>query len=201
LSAHRTSLSEPAIRTELLALLWRERGNETLLLEEVGLLHGSYRADVVVLDDELSAYEIKSAADTLVRLPHQARAYGAIFDYVTVVATANHLAGVLDLVPEWWGVILASDRGDATSLMTLRLPELNPSPDVRALASLLWKDEAARLLSDVPGAADRPPRTRSAAYDALSAAFTWAELRQKVTETLRLRSDWLPAYSPASCGD
>ena len=201
MSANRTSLSEQAIRSELLAALWRDRSNEAVLLEEVGLLHGSYRADVVVLDDELSAYEIKSAADTLVRLPHQARAYGAVFDHVTVVTTANHLAGVLDLVPEWWGIMMASDRGGSTSLMTLRQPELNPSPDVRALASLLWKEEAASLLAGVPSAGDKQLRTRSAAYDALSAAFTWTELRQKVTEVLRLRSDWLTAYTPASCGD
>jgi hypothetical protein len=190
-------LSEASIRAQLLQMLWSARGDsDTLLLEEVGLLHGAYRADVVALGQALSAYEIKSEADTLARLSHQVRAYNAVFDNVSIVLTASHLAGALEIVPEWWGVILASNRNGETSLMSLRDPEVNPAPDAHALASLLWKDEALGILAEADHTSEAMKGTKRAAYEALSASFTWQELRQKVTDTLRVRTDWLTAYTP-----
>jgi hypothetical protein len=191
------ALAESEIRDELLRSLWGEASaDDRMLLQEVGLLHGSCRADVVRLDGRLAGFEIKSTADSLDRLPQQSRAYGAVFDLATAVVTANHLRGALEMLPEWWGIILATRAAETVTLICLREAEQNPSPEPRALAALLWKNEADEIL-----AAPTPTRKRSDAYDALAAMLTWEELRAKVSEVLHLREDWLPVYSPATCGD
>jgi hypothetical protein len=190
-------LAESEIRAELLRSLWEDTStDDQMLLEEVGLLHGSYRADVVRLSERLAGFEIKSTADSLDRLPHQVRAYSAVFDMATAVVTANHLGQALEILPDWWGVTLAARGTGRIALIRLREPQQNPSPDPNALAALLWKSEADQLL-----AASVPSRRRSDAYDALAATLTWEELRGRVSEVLRLREDWLPAYSPATYGD
>lgn len=202
MAERRESLSESAIRSELLECLWDSgKSKDVLLLEEVGLLQGAYRADVVAVGATISAYEIKSQADTLTRLPHQVRAYNAVFDHVSVVVTACHLAGALEIVPEWWGVLLASDRGGGTALLELRAPDDNPSPDSKALARLLWRKEADQILVATGRNLAGPAGTRRTVCEALANTLSWAELRGHVTEALRLREDWLPAYTPMSCGD
>jgi len=200
MTRHDPALTEVEIRSELLRSLSRSMSDhEHVLLQEVGLLHGSYRADVVLIHERMSGFEIKSAADSLDRLPHQVRAYGAIFDLATAVVTVNHLVRALEILPEWWGVTLATAKAGTTTLIELREPGQNPSPDPRALAALLWKSEADDLLASSPahrGAAS----TRKAAYDTLAATHTWDELRALVSSALRLREDWLPAYSQETGG-
>ncbi len=199
MTRHDPALAEAAIRRELLRSLSRSMGDhEHVLLQEVGLLHGSYRADVVLVHERLSGFEIKSAADSLDRLPHQARAYGAVFDLATAVVTVNHLLQALEILPEWWGVTLATSRTGVTTLIQLREPAQNPSPDPRALAALLWKSEADGLLAG--SSRDGAASTRKAAYDALAATHTWDELRALVSRVLRLRQGWLPVYSPETGG-
>lgn len=191
-----SNVAESEIRAELLRTLWSEVSDgDRVLLQEVGLLHGSCRADVVRIDERLAGFEIKSTADSLDRLSQQARAYSAVFDLVTAVVTANHLRDALEILPEWWGMTLATRIADGVALIRLREATQNPSPEPRALAALLWKHEADEIL------AAAPTRRRSEAYDALAATLTWEELRAKVSKALRLRADWLPAYSPATCGD
>lgn len=195
MGSRRQSLSEPAIRRTLLSMLdGEDPGRRRVVLEEVGLLHGSFRADVMVLGERLSAFEIKSEADTLQRLPHQARAYSAIFDEVSLVVTVRHLREALELIPDWWGVRYATDRGGETTLLTLRDVEPNPAPDARALAALLWKQEAEQILA----AREAKPTSgnRSSLYDALAANLSWEELRETVAQALRVREGWLTAYSP-----
>jgi len=193
-------LSEASIRAELLRTLWIADPNE-LILQEVGLLRGAFRADVVACGTRLAGFEIKSAADDLSRLEHQMRAYGAVFDTASVVVTVRHLRGVLEILPEWWGVLLATGTDDGTTLLSLREPEQNPSPDSVALASLLWKEEAAAILERTEAAVIRSSVTRRAAHKALAEALERDELRENVVRAMRLRVDWLPAYSPATCGD
>lgn len=192
-------LSEAAIRNELLSQLWHQgQPHNVLLLEEVGLLRGAYRADVVAIDTQISGYEIKSAADTLERLPHQVTAYSAVFDRASLVVTTSHLKLALEIVPEWWGLQLATERNDQTVLIELRSAEINPSPETTALARLLWRQEVDRILAEI---GEDSVGGRNSACDALASTMSWDELRNQVTRVLRLREGWLPAYTPVSCGD
>jgi hypothetical protein len=46
----------------------------TLVVDELGLRHGTCRVDIAVVNGFIHGYEIKSDADTLERLPRRRRA-------------------------------------------------------------------------------------------------------------------------------
>ncbi|MGH3299540.1 MAG: sce7726 family protein, partial [Trebonia sp.] len=62
------------------------------------------RADLAAIGPAMWGYEIKTAQDTLRRLPRQVEAYNRLFDHCTVVLAERHLKAALTIVPEWWGV-------------------------------------------------------------------------------------------------
>lgn len=160
------------------------------MIDELGLLHGGARVDVAVVNGEIHGFELKSAADTLERLPKQIVAYGAVLDRVTIVLAENHYAHAMTLVPSWWGVKLAALEADAIVLRDHRPTQMNETIDPRSLAMLLWRDEAlaeldARGLSH--GLRSRP---RRALYDRLVGALTLDELRRAVRTRLKERSGW-----------
>ena len=54
----------------------------------------------VVKSNRLYAYEIKSEADTLVRLPGQIESYLEYFDKVTVISARKHIKKILEMAPQ-----------------------------------------------------------------------------------------------------
>ena len=62
------------------------------------------RADLAAIGPAMWGYEIKTAQDTLRRLPRQVEAYNRLFDHCTIVLAERHLKAALTIVPEWWGV-------------------------------------------------------------------------------------------------
>jgi len=56
------------------------RDPSTLVLDELGLQHGKSRADIAVINGDLSGFEIKSDVDSLQRLTRQIERYSAVFD-------------------------------------------------------------------------------------------------------------------------
>lgn len=124
---------------------WLQEPNAKII-DELGLRQGQVRADVAVVNSVLSGYEIKSPADALRRLPEQVRVYGQVFDYAVIVLAECHLPEAQRLVPVWWGLVVAADRAGSVDLETVREGEPNPGVDKRALAELLWKDDAIALL-------------------------------------------------------
>lgn len=96
-----------------------ERNIKTLLvryLREIGAAKGakilselcvdgfSRRADVVLVNGKLSAYEIKGEFDTLERLPGQIETFSRYFESLTVVCAARHTEKILSLASSDIGV-------------------------------------------------------------------------------------------------
>lgn len=183
-------------------LLHHHADEHTLVIDELGLKHGTSRADIAVLNDQLSGYEIKSDSDSLSRLPSQIEAYNSVFDRITMLATERHLPRVWDLVPEWWGIVLCSrGEGGAVHFHTKRKPVLNRSADPLSIAQLLWRSEAVGLLEDK----GEDPRTlrkpRTFLYQRLCEIMNPGELKSAVTSCLRKRKNWRCPEPPFRCGD
>ena len=53
---------------------------DTLVINELGLDHGSCRIDIAVINGHIRGVEIKAGTDTLKRLPRQVAAYGEVVD-------------------------------------------------------------------------------------------------------------------------
>ena len=121
---------------------------DTLIINE--LTCDGARADVVVVNGELSGYEIKSDRDTLDRLANQQSVYSRVFDRVILVVGSRHIDKARSLIPDWWGLIQAT-RQSASATVTLtafRDAERNPAPDPWLISDLLWRDEMLRALEE-----------------------------------------------------
>lgn len=108
---------------------------------------GKSRADVVmVLPSGICGLEIKSDADTYVRLARQVVDYNQYFDYNYVVVGSSHGNHIAEHVPDWWGIITVESGEDGQAdFYILRKPEKNPQIDLVKKMGILWRPELAHI--------------------------------------------------------
>lgn len=163
----------------------------TRIVEEMGIWSGSVRIDVAVINGELSGFELKSDRDTLERLPLQADLYSRVFDRVTLVVGERHAEQALGIIPEWWGVMVATQNGPEVDLSSSRDANINPDPDPYLVAQLLWKDEALTILDKFDLAKGWRSKRIKEIHRRLSAELEFDELTFQVREKLKKREGWL----------
>ena len=121
-----------------------ERYGKIRIIEEKQM--GKSRADIVmVLPDAVAGIEIKSDADTYVRLQRQVRDYNRYYDTNLVVVGSTHARHIKDHVPAWWGILTAEKLGGTVDFYTLREPGPNPKVDMKRKLGLLWRPELAHI--------------------------------------------------------
>lgn len=165
--------------------------SDTLVLDELGIRHGTSRVDVAVVNGYLHGYEIKSDSDTLQRLPTQMEIYNSVFDHVTLVVGSKHADKVEELIPGWWGIRVATEgaRG-AIKFRMKRKPKKNPAIDPIALAELLWRDEAVEELAILGATGKVLRQPRAELYRHLAESMELDELRDTVRRRLKGRQSW-----------
>lgn len=174
---------------QLHARYGKEPGTE--ILNEFGVQHGVNRIDMAVVNGVMRGYEIKSAKDTLARLPAQSTMYATVFDYLTLVASPRHIDEAAQLLPDWWGIVQA----DATTsrakfpakLKTVREARKNPEVDPQSTVALLWRDEAYAALIHRGLADGLKNATRIHLWEVLVANLSLAELQRVVREAICTR--------------
>lgn len=185
-------ISEQEIRTFIRTQIprWVRNASRALLIEEMEVCSGRARIDLAVIADGLIGIEIKGPKDNVSRLPGQAKAYSECFDYV-VLATHESLAPkAATLVPEWWGIVVGSQRNHRLKYRFLRRPRPNPSLNLDKLLSLLWRDEIDALLSTLVGGPPKPRATKKTIRAELLSRIEPPILRQASLQKLRDRTDW-----------
>ena len=180
------------IRLALEAKLVREHGDkpDTMIRHEVGICAGTRRIDMALINGELAGYEIKSDMDTLARLSGQAEAYGSVLDRAILVTTERHLEEALSLLPDWWGIHVASVEQETIHLRAFREPMLNEEHNAFSLAQLLWKDEALDELRQRGMGRGLSNRARHYVWAALTEAISLSDLRSIVRTRLKARPEW-----------
>ncbi len=167
----------------------QHRGHpETAIVEELGLRQGTVRIDLAVINGMIHGFEIKSAADTLRRLPTQASVYGQVLDRVTIVLAEHHRADAVAAVPGWWSVWVASNQAAGIGLECWRDGAQNPCIEKRALAELLWRDDAVALLCSRGLERHAQRRPRSFCWDLIADQFTAVEIAAFVRSRIRERA-------------
>jgi hypothetical protein len=137
-------MDEVDIKVAVLSLIRRQcRGRELPVIASEFSLNGTgIRADLAILSDTFIGIEIKSAADTLKRLPSQLKGYATYFDNTLLVAAPKHLNAIADLqlkAAEVWSIA-------ASGAMRCQLPgSRNPVP-AQALFHLLTQEERRRAI-------------------------------------------------------
>lgn len=186
-----------------LEILYKKYEHPFKIFSELGLRHGTTRIDIAVINGVMHGYEIKSDQDTLGRLPEQMDAYSAVFNQVTIVVGKKHLFDVINIVPDWWGIIVA--RADSNNLVTLnhiRKAGCNPEQDKVSVAKLLWRNEALEILEERGEAQGFRSKSRATIYTKLAVTLDTKTLNKKVRDTLLFfRTDWRSDLSPVLNGD
>lgn len=186
----RNSVRDMDIRRSLRSLLESQHADDgSLIVDELGLLQGQTRVDMAVVNGELTGYEIKSGADTLLRLDRQEALYNEILDRVFLVATPAHLRAAQ--VPAWWGLVsVETDNAGLAALTPVRSAELNPRQNPLSIAQLLWRDETIALIHMRQPSAKIASKPRRVLWAMLVALYPLKELKDAVRETLKARPHW-----------
>ncbi len=104
-------MNDPQIRSNFHSqkLPKYHNSSNTLVIDELGLKHGKNRADIAVINENLTGYEIKSDEDTLNRLSGQIKAYNDVFNKAAIVVGGRYYRQVKEKVPDWWGIFIAHE--------------------------------------------------------------------------------------------
>ena len=159
-----------------------QHGQGAAFVSELFIDEFARRADLVMANGKLSAFEIKSEKDSLDRLDGQLETYLRLFEQVTVVCAKRHQAGVEERVPDGVGVwVLAVDG----SLKILRRAKTHKQTSHQSWLSFLPVDELRNLLAEhgLPRAGTRDVLlTRSS-------GIAIKHVRQYVLEYFKLRRE------------
>ena len=164
----------------------------TLVIDELGLDHGSNRVDIAVINGELHGYELKSDSDNLLRLPQQSMTYSSIMDKVTLVVGEKHAQEAINIIPDWWGIKIATmNHRGSVNIVTYRRYKKNKDIDPFELSKLIWKEEALALLA-IKIKVDWRIRklTRKDIYKLIVDTFSLDEIRDNTRAILKSRINW-----------
>ena len=171
---------------------------DTIVVDELGLAHAKVRVDIAVINGCVHGYEIKSGLDTLERLPDQLAHYSRCLGKLTLVCAPRHTDRVNKLVPAWCGIVQAEKgpRG-AVSFTTVRRTRANPNVEPVQLAHLLWRAEAAELLSRHGACEKLLRKSRKELYKHLAEVMTIQQLSRSIREFMLARREWRDLPAPA----
>lgn len=187
MSRRAVGFTEESLRTSLRHRLASKHQNDpdTVLIDELGLCRGSVRVDLAVVNGQLHAYEIKSDRDSLRRLHTQAEVYSRVFDRVTIVCGDRHIPHALDIVPSWWELLRIVPDTQVPIFKCARRGRKNPNKDIRALAELLWIDEAMALLARRHALRGMRGKPRAVLWDRVCELFSSDDVAEAVRAHLK----------------
>jgi hypothetical protein len=163
----------------------RGQDSSAAIIDELPLLRGRGRADLAFVNGEMWGYEIKSEADSLVRLGVQAENYESVFEFNTIVAAKKHLRLARKRIPQNWGIIEARQVDGETKLRPRRQAQRNNKLSNSALARILWKNECVRILRKM-GVEVRPQMPVATIWSLMEELNT-RQLCDEVREALKRR--------------
>lgn len=120
---------------------------ESIVVEELKIPLTKSRIDIAVVNGNLHGYEVKSASDSLSRLPHQIMGYSKVFDLITIATEAKYAERIYKLVPEWIGIIVCENINGLPIIKLVQNASQNPAKEGLFVAKLLWHDELIELAS------------------------------------------------------
>lgn len=109
-----------------------------VFIEELCFIDKARRADLVHANGKLTAFEIKSHADTLARWQGQQEAYLACFDEVWLCCHSKHLVKALESSQAHIGLLVVDDY---SGLAMIRRARANRAQSKFHLTGFLWREE------------------------------------------------------------
>jgi len=161
------------------------------VVDEIEILQGRVRADILVVNGHLHGYEIKSAYDDLARLPNQVLAYSKVFEYTSVVLAEKHLEPARKLIPKWWGIYTIRDVRGQPLIVQIKREKKNINVDKFETIKLLWKNEILKEL-DCRGLLDNKIKykPKKVLWEKLAKSISTSEVMGVVRLNLKSRVNW-----------
>ncbi|MEM7729130.1 MAG: sce7726 family protein [Pseudomonadota bacterium] len=171
---------------------------DVLMIDELGLAHARSRIDLAVFNGHLHGYEIKSANDTLNRLPPQLATYVDALQKLTLVVATRHLDAAAAIAPNWCGLteIVEGPRG-GMMFASRRRARVNPDLDPFMLAHLLWHPEAQNLLRARGASKADVNAPRKRLYRMLADEVPVRELAPAIKAAMASRTRWRDHLQPS----
>ncbi|MFT0713641.1 sce7726 family protein [Flagellimonas lutimaris] len=163
--------------------------NRSKVVDELNVPITRSRIDIAVLNGHFHGFEIKSARDTLNRLPHQIDGYSKVFDYLTIVTEEKYHERILDMIPNWIGLQVCENKGGSIVVNTVRKSTLNKQKEGFFIAKLLWREELIEVLRENK----IPFKSKDTVWSLcvlLSENVKVRKLSQIVRERLKQRDGW-----------
>ncbi len=161
---------------------------DALVIDECRLWMGDARVDVVVVDQHLHGFEIKSERDGLSRLRRQIEVYSSYLERITLVTAGCHVRKAEAVLPSFWGMTVAVRVPNGMRLEVVRPAHANPCLDVAALARVLWRREALACLRERGLVAGRASWSHRHLCREVATVVPLDELAALVRACLRCRS-------------
>ncbi len=159
------------------------------VVEEMKIPVAQARIDMAVINGAFHGYEIKSASDTLQRLPNQLIAYSYIFDYLTIITEKKYHQKIIDAVPSWVGVAVCSNKVKEKKFVMIQEAKPNINKNKFYIAKLLWHDELVEVLTEQEIAFKKKSRNWILC-EILSDNLQLDKLSEIVREKLKKRNNW-----------
>lgn len=183
-------LADFEIREKLIANIKSRNRHHYRIIEELCICDGEVRADVVLANGSLQGFEIKSDLDSFTRLAKQIESYDKTFEKNTLIVGEKHLDKALLVVPDHWGIYLASKyRNGSVKIKIVRRPKKNPYLRAEDLSSLLWNTEI-KLLLKKNKVGGYSKKNRPQLIELMNQSIRFSELRDYTLNTLKTRLGW-----------
>jgi hypothetical protein len=137
-------------------LLGKHSLNTSRMLTEFRI--GRCKADVLVINDTSTVYEIKTEYDSFARLQNQIDIYLQAFDHVNVVTTTRQAETVMNRLPDKVGVLVLTEKNTLSNRRVSLSNRANIDPSV--LFDSLRKYEYTKIVESFFGAVPNVPNTQ-----------------------------------------
>lgn len=140
-------LNDPVIRQKLKSYLKNLPVKPRAIVDELHVHRGNAIADVVAVYKEPHCFEIKGETDNIARLLIQGKFYDLVFKKISLVTTENHLKKALNIIPDYWGVLVAYTNEAEVKFRHHRKASSNPNFVKEVALLTLWKQEMLNVSS------------------------------------------------------
>ncbi len=161
------------------------------LVEELGICRGDSRVDIAAFTEKaFYGFEIKGSKDRVERLYTQVKNYNEVFDYNYLVTSEVHLGEAKSIIPNWWGIIVATEGNKGVQLDMLREGSANSTVNLLEISRLFWKDEAIELLQKSTDRTDLSRLNRQLLWSMIAETISSPVIRSSFEEAIKNRQGW-----------
>lgn len=154
-----------------------------VLVSEMCFFERKNRADLVLANGQLTAFEVKSSNDRMSRWETQQKAYLAVFDKVWLCVHSRHLKKAYEALNPCVGLMVLDNYG---GVVVLEEAKENKSQSLEAHAELLWRSEVDLLLASAGEKVKRSLRLAEARLEMLN-KVPEAKIREAVLQAVKQR--------------